>query len=187
MRLTGLDENGVGLLVRASRFYGGRRPTFDAFHEILAAIVESLRAHRAEEAVALSDSDKARVYDGDTALRNLLENGTLQSCNAKRLARNKLALSLVLAEFADINTREKFGRTFLMVTAAEGDGDFTSTLLRHGAKLEHNEETDDLAMIWVDFIMSFFTPPPMDPMKKDVNSTRSKPGRSLLRQPTRCF
>ncbi|KAK1958657.1 ankyrin [Colletotrichum sublineola] len=161
---TVLDEEGVDVVVRASKsnfrdrdLWGEKAsilanlPDLDKFGQTFYMLLDLFRDRRGKEStastIAMPGVDKSRVIDGDTALRNLLEGNFLELNRTSRLTRIRAASDLVASEFANINTRDRFGRTLLMVAVADGHDTIVPTLIKYGAKIE----TDDLAAVWIDW------------------------------------
>ncbi|GKT47767.1 ankyrin-1 [Colletotrichum spaethianum] len=152
---TSLDEEGSSVLFLAATTEGSSAPPHE-FGETISIIAKHLRQRRGTES-AMGTSTRAgadeATTNGDVALRNLMENETVSGNLNRKLARHAAALKLIEEGLADINTRDKFGRTTLMLLVAEGDVASARQLMQRGAQVECGPERDDLPAMWVGFIM----------------------------------
>ncbi|KZL64283.1 tnni3 interacting kinase [Colletotrichum incanum] len=154
---TSLDEENYSVLVRASTAEGSFAP-LEEFSRTISILAKHLGNRRGKDIsagiVANPRAGKLTTADGEIALRSIMEDEILAAYPRTRLARHAAAFKLITEGLADINTRDKFNRTTLMLTVAEGDVSLAHQLVKYGAKIERRSEIDDLAAMWAGFIMN---------------------------------
>ncbi|GKT88799.1 ankyrin repeat protein [Colletotrichum tofieldiae] len=154
---TSLDDERFSVLLRASTTEGSYAPLTE-FSETIYILAKHLGERRDKGVgagiVTNQRAGKSVTAGGEIALRSIMEDENLAAYPRTRLARHNAAFELIVKGLADVNTRDKFNRTTLMLTVAEGDTSLAYKLIEYGATIERSSEIDDLAAMWAGFILN---------------------------------